>query len=325
MLRGLLFGLFVLALAVLAAPFVLTSRAVNEHGILLPGTVYHKSESFSSGYSDWTVSRDVTIQYTLPETGGAGFFTSHPIAAHYDAIRLKQPVQIRYLPRKDLPAALGTDILWQMHALPTAKLAGFQESSRLDAFLTPLMRLFLTILAGVVVLVILWRITQSAFLGWAAALACLPLVACLMLMGFPLPTPAPSAPVRRASGKVVEVGTFDKLFATAHSRGVDASQPMDVVSVLFVPEGKTDPVMAVDVIDQGSLPGLRRDSPVAVQYEAAEPRTAHLEGATRNFPTRNFAGALTAGLAYLVVMGLLLGGAAWLGRGYRKLTARSKS
>ena len=58
-----------------------------------------------------------------------------------------------------------------------------------------------------------------------------------------------------------------------------ADQPVDVVSVEFVPEGRTEPVMAVDLIDRGSVSGLKEKAGVNVDYEAASPRIAYLAGA----------------------------------------------
>src|SRR5204863_5732725 len=82
------------------------------------------------------------------------------------------------------------------------------------------------------------------------------------------PTPAPSLDVRRAAGHVKSIGRIDKLFSGSRSRGVLADQPVDVVGVEFVPEGSTEPVVAVDLIDRGSVQGLTEHSAVTLRYEA---------------------------------------------------------
>jgi hypothetical protein len=67
-LRGLIFLLVGLLLALITLPFVMTSHALDEHGITIPGRVHHKSESVRVDYTDWELSRDISIEYVVPET-----------------------------------------------------------------------------------------------------------------------------------------------------------------------------------------------------------------------------------------------------------------
>jgi hypothetical protein len=323
MLRGLILLLLALVVGFLALPFVMTSRALDEHGITLPGTVYHKSETVKVGYSEWELAREITVQYTIPESSSVGFFTVHPNTKQYDSLHTRQTVDVRYLRRKDVPELPGSKILWEIHALPTARLTNFRNVSRLDAVLTPRAILGCEILAGILALLILWRVTRSSTFAWMAAIGVLPLVALILLSGFPRPTSAPSGELRRATGRVASVGRIDKLFSGSRSRGVPADQPVAVVGVEFVPDGMSEPVVAVDLIDSGSIPGLKEKSTVTVQYEAASPRTAYIEGATRRFPERNFSGAVVTALLYLAAVIAMLGVAWLLGRGYNRLLGRS--
>jgi hypothetical protein len=105
---------------------------------------------------------------------------------------------------------------------------------------------------------------------------------------------------------------------------VIADQPVDVVSVEFVPEGKTEPVVAVDLIDRRSMPSLKEQSTVTLTYEPTSVRTAYIDGATRQFPERNFSGAVVVSLLYLAVAGVMLGAVYLFGRGYNRLVLRSK-
>ena len=324
MLRGLILLLLVLLIAFLALPFVMTSRALEEHGITIPGRVYHKSESVRVVYSGWELSRDITIEYTVPETSSVGFFAVHPDAQKYDTLRSKEAVEVRYLPRKDVPEVPGSRFLWELHALPTVRLANIHGVSRLDALRTPRIVLSCEILGGIVALLILWRITHSRLFAWAVGMAVLPLLAIILLQGFPRPTLAPSGEVRHATGRVTGVGRINKLFSGSRSRGVIADQPIDVVSVEFVPEGKTEPVVAVDLIDRGSMPGLKEQSTVTLTYEAASPRTAYIGGATRRFPKLNFSGAVVVSILYFAVAVVMLGAVYLFGRGYNRLVSRSR-
>ena len=81
--------------AVLVCPFVMTSRALDDHGITLSGRVYHKSETVRVMNSDWEVSREVSIEYRVPETGGVSFFGVVLDTEQYDALRIGQPVEVR--------------------------------------------------------------------------------------------------------------------------------------------------------------------------------------------------------------------------------------
>jgi hypothetical protein len=323
MLRGLIFLLFVLVLVSLALPFVMTSRALDEHGITVAGTVYHKSETVWVRNSDWERSREITIQFTNPETRSLAFFAVHPNTEQYDSLRPHQAVDVLYLPRKDVPELPGSRLLWEIHALPTARLANIRNVSRLDVLLTPRAVLGCAILAAILTLLILWRITRSSTLGWMAAIGVFPLLAFILLAGFPRPTPAPSGELRRATGRVASVGRIDNLFSGSRSRGVPAEQPVEVVGVEFVPAGRLEPVVAVDLIDSGSIPALKEKSTVTVEYEAASPRTAYIDGATRRFPARNFSGAVVGTLLYLAVVIVMLGAASWFGRKWNRLLARS--
>ena len=321
--RALILLFLALIVALIARPFVLTSRALDAHGVILPGTVYHKSEYVKTLYSSWELSREVTIQYTIPETSSAGFFAVRPDAATYDSLHTKQAVDVRYLPRKDVPEVWGAHFWWDIHALPIAKLATIPEFSRFDALKTPNAILGAQILGGIVVLLILWRITRTPLLGWAAAAGVLPLVALVLLQGFPRPTQPPLRDVRHGSGRVVNIGYIDKLFAGSRSRGFIAAQPVDVVSIEFVPAGQAEPVVAVDAVDHGSVPNLREQSTVAILYEAASPRTAYLDGASRRFPESNLTGVISDSFLSVATVVVLLGLTYVLGRGYRRLLKRS--
>jgi len=322
MLRALYLLLIAAVVITVALPFVLTSLARDAHGITIPGTVYHKSEFLKVHYSDWELSRDITIQYTIPETSSVGFFTVHPDAEHFDALRTKQPVDVRYLPRKDVPQVPLSKILADLHALPTARLESVPGVPVLERLANANLLVPCAIIAVIVALLILKRITRWRPLGWSAGIAGVSLIGFLIFQGFPNVTPEPVRDVRLAAGVVKAVERIDKLFAGTRSRGVIADQPIDVVSVEFVPQGRTEPVLAVDLVDRGSIPNLRLQSAVNVKYEAASPRTAYIEGATRNFPVRNFRGTVVTGILSLAVIIALLGAVVLLGRGYDRLTKR---
>ena len=322
MLRGLILLLLGAGLTILALPFVMTSRAMDEHGIAITGHLYHKSETIKTVYSSWERAYDATIEYPVPETGGVSFFTIHPDAQQYDGLHPQQAVEVRYLLRRDVPELPLAKFLWEIHALPTVRAMNLQETSKLKALLTPANVLVFKVLGGVAGLLVLWRLTRWGPLAWAAGIGVVAFLGLLYLQGFPRPTPAPSVAVRRASALVKSIGHIDKLFSGTHQRGTIADLPMDVVGMEFVPEGRTEPVVAVDLIDRGSVAGLKEQSTVAIQYEGNSPRTAYIEGATRTFPQRNFSGLILQGVLCIAVLIGMFAVARWIGRAFNRLTAR---
>jgi hypothetical protein len=123
-------------------------------------------------------------------------------------------------------------------------------------------------------------------------------------------------------GRVKSVELIKRLFNGTRSRGLDMAQPVQVVGVEFVPAGKTDTVLAVDLIDAGSVRGLKENAQVPVEYEAASPRTAYIGGASRGFVARNLTGLeIEIGLC----VALFIGAAflfSYLGKAWNRLIAR---
>jgi hypothetical protein len=140
----------------------------------------------------------------------------------------------------------------------------------------------------------------------------------MLISEFPLPGTAPATEVRRGAGQVKSVGRIYRLFSGSRSRGEIASQPVSVVGVEFIPEGRLEPVLAVDLIDEGSL-ALKQGATVSVEYELTAPRTAYLLGGTRNFPRRNLTGLVLVCSFYVALLLGVAFGAHYLGRGWKRL------
>jgi hypothetical protein len=98
MVRALILLLLGAAVAFLALPFVMTSRALDEHGVIIPGRVHHKSETIRVLYSSWERSCDATIEYTVPESRSTSFFTVHPGTQQYDELHAHQAVKYATCP-----------------------------------------------------------------------------------------------------------------------------------------------------------------------------------------------------------------------------------
>ena len=306
------------AVTVAVAPFVMTVRLREERGITLRGKVYHKSETVSVSYSGWQLHREMTIEHPFPENGGVSFFGVQPDEQQYDSLWTGQPVDVRYLLRRDLPKLPLTDMLWQIHALPIAALQS-PRISRSSGLRSSGAKLAAGLAGGLLMLVVLWRVTRASTLGWVVAAAVAGGVVWLFIQDFPRATPNPNVAVRHGIARVQSISHIDSLFEGGRTRGFNAAQPIDIVGFAFIPEGRTEAVVAVDLIDRGSL-AIEEGSPAVIEYEANSPRTARLAGAKRTFPLRNLYGAM---VQCALSLGLLLSGLAiteWIRRRWRRLT-----
>ena len=320
MVRVLIWVLLLGFTGLIAAPMILASLYLDQRGVELNGRVYSKSEYVRLMRTRaWSRTSTVTFEYTLPETGGASFFDVAMEPEKYDSYHNGQPVKLRYLRREDIPKLPGADAMWQMRMLPYVRLTGQRAFDGLRALITPKLELGFATLAAIVTLLWVWRRLLLPGFAWAMG----GLIACgivaMMFYDFPQTTPPPTREVRAASGKVRSIQRIDWLLSTNRTHGMPAHQPLDIIGVAFVPQGFRDPVLAVDLVDRGSIPRLAEGAPVEVDYEAVTPRTAWMRNATRTFPRRNLIGlgedaALWIGV---LIAGLML----WqfLGKAFKRL------
>jgi hypothetical protein len=125
--------------------------------------------------------------------------------------------------------------------------------------------------------------------------------------------------IRRGSAHVKSLHHIDKILTGKRTHGIEADQPVDVVGLEFIPEGKTEPVVAVDLIDRGSVPGLKEQATIPIQYEARYPRTAYIDGAARTFPEKNLSGAFLQGVLALAVLFGAIAMVHWIGKAFHRM------
>jgi hypothetical protein len=323
MLRSLILFMLLAGAVLFALPFFVSSMYVDERGITIPGRVFSKREDVTVQHSTWTRSCEMTIQYFPPDTGSTAFLGVSLSPEGYDEFRKGQAVNLHYLQKKDVPDLPMAKILSQVHALTTARLVGQKTFSNSELVWRNNASLF-SLVGGMVVVLFIWRLARQPGFGWAVCFCVLGAVVVMLISEFPKPQPAPVAAVRRGSGKVKTLDRIDRVFEGTRSRGIEVHQPVSVVGVEFVPDERMEPVLAVDLIDAGSLPGLREGSPVAIDYEAASPRTAHIQNATRTFVGRNIRGMAVDGVLCVLLLIGMLAAAQFIGRGYNKLAGRTK-
>ena len=324
MLRGLIFLLLIAGAALLAAPFFLSSLAIDEHGATIPGRVYSKSETVTVHNSQWQRSSEVTFRYDPPDSSTTGFFGVTLAPEEYDRFRIGQSVSLHYLRREDVPAVPLASILHQMHVLPVVRLAERRTFTTVQQFFTGNLISGLEVVAGLVIGLLILRKSGSPLFKWVLGGAVLAGIGVLMIYDFPRPTPKPATDVRRTTATVKSVDRIDRVFEGKRSRGFVMDQPVDVVGLEFVPSPGVEPVVAVDLIDAGSISGLTIHSTVPIEYEAAVPRTARILPGTREFVSRNIRGmAAECALTLAVLIGFFAA-AQWIARAFNRLVARNQ-
>ncbi|MCU1325052.1 MAG: hypothetical protein JWN34_422 [Bryobacterales bacterium] len=321
MLRGLIWLIFILGTGLVTAPFLLSSLATDERGVTIPGHVFAKSETISTHYSSWTRTAEVTFRYEPPDGAGDQFYKATPGLGVYDALRVGDVVKLHYLRRVDVPAVPGATVLHQLHALPMVRLADQRTFSNVQRSLSGTTGSMIGLAAGIIVGLVILKKSGSPAFKWALGAAVAAGLLLAFFYDFPRPTPEPMASVRRSQARVKSIDHINKVFAGTHARGMFAEQPADVVALEFVPAGRAEPVVAVDLIDSGSVAGLKETAPVVVTYEAGNPRIAHIDSGARTFVSKNLAGMVVQGLLSLGVLIACVAGANWMGSAFNRLVA----
>lgn len=323
MLRGAIILALLAVAAAMTLPFLISSLSIDQRGVIIPGRVSFKREDVVVHNSTLNRVAEATIEYSKPDGSGVGFLGVRLGSRDYDALRLGQAVELHYLRSEDLPDLPLVHGLRRAQLLPTVRLANQRAGAGLRLVFTDKVAAAMGAAALCIVFLLLWKVLRIPGLSWAVAFFVLLALAATYVNDFPRPMPAPSAGLRQGTGQVKSVERITRLFGGSRRRGMVADQPMEAVGVSFVPDGRKEPVLAIDLIDAGSVTGLREKSSVLLSYESASPRTAYIQGATRHFAARNFSGAGVQAIASLAAVIVILGGVQLLGWFYRRATRRT--
>ena len=312
-----------LAVAILLiSPFLFSSLLVDRRGVTIQGHVVAKHENIFVHYASWTRNLDVSVQYDLPDRYGSAAYLNNSVSVdRFDRLKKGDAVPLHYLLPSDLPGFPGAKTMRQMHLLPTVR---FANETTWSAFQAIYDENHLLISSGCIILLVLlvWRFLRIPLFGWAVAACVAYVLVASVVDEFPRPTAAPQNKTRAATGTVKSVERIDWLFRSNQHQGLPMLQPIQIVGVQFIPEGRSEPVVAADMIDAESLAGIAERARVTLDYEKATPRIAYLRGATRHFPQRNLRGAITILLAMLAIVIALLAIGRLLSRSFRKLVER---
>jgi hypothetical protein len=220
----------------------------------------------------------------------------------YDTLRRGAEVPIRYLPRlpylaRPASSSTLTMVPWRWVGIGAAAIGALW----LSWTMTPRR---LRVVPAVVML--------------AAGLA----VVAWLLAPSPWDTPLEGPTVQGlADVRHVRTVTQSVVRGSRYNR-IRAAQPWNVVELSFVPEGRDDPVVAVDSVDVGSVPNLEVGARVPVTYNPAAPRDVRLPGA-RTYRQREWQAIGEYLLAIAIVVGGLIVGRRVVGNWWRRRTRRA--
>jgi len=120
---------------------------------------------------------------------------------------------------------------------------------------------------------------------------------------------SPRGPWRESAAVISEVTHIAEYSSRRSSSQLP--WPFDIVQLSFTPEGRDQPVVAVDVVESASAPGLVKGWTVRIVWPEDDPRSAKIKGARPGSPWANWFYGLgeilaigVAVIAFFAVIGL---------------------
>jgi hypothetical protein len=235
----------------------------------------------------------------------------------YDEINRGDVLHMRYLLERDLPQYPLLHSLYRSGFLPIASVDGRNIFTIWGDLLSELPGRVLCIVIVLVLVLWLWyklRIPGAVF----AIIICF--VGALVVTSFseiPHAMPPLEGVVFSGRATVRNEWTVDKVFGNRNNNtawGLD--QPVQYVSLEFIPDGRREPVVAADNIDAGSIPNLTIGQALEIHYERGNPRNARLLAGTRTFWEKNLRGLALACVVWIVLGGLVI--VLWVGVSRRR-------
>ena len=99
----------------------------------------------------------------------------------------------------------------------------------------------------------------------------------------PWPRPLPARPTVSATATVVNLRTVNHVGGGPRTHGQSLRIPMQIATLTFTPLDSRRPVTVTDSVDSGSVATLQKRGTVSVVHSPADPESARIAGATRNY------------------------------------------
>jgi hypothetical protein len=296
-LRPILALAFVAAIAVAISILNITSwQRIDADGRSMRCKVQQKDERIDkrSRSDSWSIRFRVTLEcpYT-PEAPMFPWFETDE--QEFDRLRIGDPLDMRYG-----AVPLGYQFLG-VSPSHLARETSATRTAQIIAKFWPLVPVaaYLSVLG-----ILIWIVVKLRVPGARWALAIVGFIGVVWLLTPTLPVTV-SGKTLPATATIKEIYTFTTLLDSDRSDGIPAITPYELVVLQYLPAGRTTPVTTADMIDISSHKGLTAGQTVAIEYEAAHPRRANIQQATRFYYWKNVEGAFV--MAVLSI-GFLVGG-----------------
>jgi hypothetical protein len=276
-------------IALLLSPLIGPPLYVEVAGPVVSGTVVAKREAIDVLSGTWMRRAFVDVRYRPRGEDETEVASIAVDLATYDRLHMGDPVQVRYAPNATLRQLASLAVARLDSQLPLGSFF-----ARMGNYLVGL------VLTIGVWLALLWA--WSKWRHWWLSAAIFGLMAGGVLYLGSGWQPAPGGAILAGSAEIRAIHQVTRIWESRRSSGDDAVQPYTIVELVFVPQGTAEPVVAVDLVDAGSVPALEKGANVPISYSARDPRWARIEGATRTYSWKNLR---SFGLIALIV-GLLL-------------------
>lgn len=299
-------------LALLLALLVGPAIFVEVSGVNTPGVVVARREQISVQAATWNRQLLIEVRNSSLQTIGDEETAAERgalIAVEpelYDKLRVGDAVELRYLA---LPILNG---------LPNNGFARLTQQPPLGGLLASARSLapYVIGIALWLALLLLWSKWRS---GWLAALIFMFMVGAGLYLGSGWPPPEPGGLRAATTATVRATHRVDQVWGGRQTQAEDAVQPYDIVELEFEPSGVAGPVVAVDLVDAGSVPGLAEGVRLPIHYSVENHRWAQLDMASRTYYWKNMR---SFGIIAVIGVVLLLG--VWLLRRRHKRVSAGK-
>ncbi|HEY1013532.1 MAG TPA: hypothetical protein VGE07_12555 [Herpetosiphonaceae bacterium] len=298
-LLGLVVGLACVVL--LGVFFIGPAVAVEVSGLQAPGEVIGRAETISPLKVTWTRQMTLDVRYR-PEGADADETARVAVDAEtYDRLAVGGQVSLRYLRADGLFRQIGN-----------AAGARLTSQGPFGSLIARYAALGPYLLGGLVCLAL--AVAWARWKRWwlAAPIFCI-IAGGGLLVGSGWQRPPPAGEQLSAQATVRRSELIERVWGGKRTRSDEAVQPFWIVELAFVPAGRSQPVVAVDLIDDGSVPSLASGAELPIRYSAADPRRAQIEGATRSYVWKNLS---SFGIIIALLGGLAL--ATWVWRRRRR-------
>ncbi len=251
---------------------------LDNRGVPVVATVTGKNEEITVGdepRGSWFRHYRVGASF---DAAGAPFAATVTVdRQRYDALRLGDSIEIRYLPALPLfartpdrsTATVALEAAWQLLA------------SRLVWWLgSGVLAMVIAARVGIVPIVV----TGLLWMAWGY----------ILLLRIPhVPVPSGPEATARVRGITLVTKWPARVSTRRRSRSYSSQSirrlavPYQVIELLVAAPGRPDSVVAVDAVDSGSVAGLTFGAVLPVRHPSDDPRAAMLTTGTRTFLTRN--------------------------------------